>query len=326
MPMTTLSVRQVAEALLQGGPAVDRGLKVVLRVDAGLARGLSYGHLSRCLLLSRCLREDFGARTRLLMRCTEEGMAHARAASEDVLEFRPDISIPDCDVLVLDLPSWPEPSLVAHCRRHRPWTILVDDFGIERLRADVVLNPSILALQSMYPRAGRVLLGPDYMLPPSELAGAKWSPPTHGPLRLLVTCGGSDPTGLTGSVLRCLLGDFPPGLEVEAVLGPGFALNVEKELVSLCEGAPVRLLRNPASLVDLYLSHHAAVCAGGRTLYELAALGVPAIAVATTDHEKKVVVAAQEAGLVRAGLERWDAGRFRQALSGLAESAVPLAD
>lgn len=321
MPMTTLSVRQAAEALLQGGPAADQGLRVVLRVDAGLVHGLSYGHLSRCLLLSRCLREDFGARTRLLMRRTAEGMAHARAAGEDVLEFRPDISIPDCDVLVLDLPSAPEPSLVAH----RPWTILVDDFGIERLRADVVLNPSILALQSMYPRAGRVLLGPDYMLPPSELAGAKWSPPPQGPLRLLVTCGGSDPTGLTGSVLRCLLDDFPPGFEVDAVLGPGFASNAAKELISLCQGAPVRLLRNPASMVDLYASHHAAVCAGGRTLYELAALGVPAIAVATTDHERKVVAAAQQAGLIRAGLERWDAGRFRQALAGLAETVGPLA-
>ena len=51
---------------------------VAFRVDAGRRPGLSFGHLSRCLLLARTLLRERGVRSVFLMRDLADGASFAR--------------------------------------------------------------------------------------------------------------------------------------------------------------------------------------------------------------------------------------------------------
>ncbi len=61
-------------------------------------------------------------------------------------------------------------------------------------------------------------------------------------------------------------------------------------------GAPLFKLKglsfkNPLDMLPIYLNCDLAVCAGGRTLYELSALNIPIIGIASIEHEAKVIQA-----------------------------------
>ncbi len=131
-------------------------------------------------------------------------------------------------------------------------------------------------------------------IPKSKNAGPR-SRRAATPSEILVTLGGSDTYGMTPRVLSALGGmQIPPAACVS--LGPNF--NHREALNSALAKYPgrVRIYDNPSSLVRLIAKAEIIVCGGGVTLFEAAALGVPALAIANEPHEVPTVQWFEEKG------------------------------
>lgn len=318
----TISLPELCSLLLEDPLATG---PVLFRVDAGRLPGLSFGHLSRCLLLSRTLRNQ-GRPTALLMRELTDGVAFARSQGEQVLSPAPEnLRHHPARALVIDLPYEPEPELLDEARHQGLQVVYLDDTGRPNIHADVVLNTSILARPDMYPRVRRKLLGPEYFfLDARDLSLAHRSRPNRKvsrSLHMVMTFGGSDPTGLTDKALTAMTalateaGLIPqaPDLRLDVVCGPGFASF--NKVRTLAAQISARVLVAPPRLLPLLAEADLVICAGGRTLYECHALGIPVLAVASTPAEAAAVEAFVERGLIRSGLPAWDTQAFTQELS-----------
>lgn len=304
--------------------------RVLFRVDAGKVAGLSFGHLERCAVLSRLLLRAGAEATTFLMRTMQGGLARARALGLEVaLPSRWPEALAGGDVLVVDLPFPPEEQVMRAARQAGAYLALLDDTGRDLFPCDLVLNSSVLAEKSMYPRARKTLLGPAYCILDERYAAARHhGSDDAGPPVVLLTFGGSDPTGLTARVLRALgtLAGTAPACRLRVVLGPGFgdATKVEQAREKLSLASELHV--SPEDMLPLFTGCDLAICAGGRTLYELRALGTPTLALASAPHEARQIDAFLRRGLLQCGVTRWSENeflnKFKMMLSGQTRRAT----
>src|SRR6185295_12570823 len=123
--------------------------------------------------------------------------------------------------------------------------------------------------------------------------------------RTIVTMGGSDTHGITIDVAKVLR---ECAMEATIVLGPAF--RHEAQLAPLLN-ASFTVKRNVPSLAAELAEHDLAVTAGGITLYEACASGLPCIAIAAELWERNSVEALAKLGACADG---GDHGRIDRAL------------
>jgi spore coat polysaccharide biosynthesis protein SpsF len=106
------------------------------------------------------------------------------------------------------------------------------------------------------------------------------------PRLLLLSFGGSDPQGLSLRALSALRG-LEPSLEVVLVTGPAFSYRAELERLEAGLGRPLRVVHEAsgAHIADLMLEADVALCSGGMSVYEIAALGTPGLVLAQNAKE-----------------------------------------
>lgn len=106
--------------------------------------------------------------------------------------------------------------------------------------------------------------------------------------RILISVGGADPMALTLPVVRCVaraLDPSAPDGRIDVVIGPGFADRDGISAGVLME-APRAMVHKAPDIGALMSAADLAVSAGGGTLYELAYLGVPTLALPETADER----------------------------------------
>lgn len=282
---------------------------ILFRVDAGRKAGLSFGHLFRCHALSKVMQRHFGCRTAFLMRPLPDGLETARNLGETVFELSsdapPDLS--EFDAAIIDLPQGPDRDLTEEIRTLGKWLIVIDDAGVPVNWVNVVLNDSILAKEFEYPQQAKLLLGPEYLILDEEFEDFE-KKEKAGP-NVLLTFGGSDPTGLTARVVKALGNKDYPGINFHAVLGPGYRDSHFDQAADKFS-ASLTAHRNPESMIPLYENCDLVVCAGGRTLYEARHLGLDCLPIGSSPHEGRVIQAFLDKGLIKAGLPEWDEQQF----------------
>lgn len=176
-------------------------------------------------------------------------------------------------------------------------TVAIDDNGEVGHCADaLIVNQNIHASGALY-RFGearsKLLLGTGYVLLRREfrdgirLAGSK-----SGPVRnLLVTMGAADRDNATGRVIDSLRNLDMPKVEIQVIVGgenPHF-IEIEKACSTL-PGA--QAYRDPgAGMVALIARADIAVSAGGSTIWELAAMGVPFVSIIVAENQRLAVSA-----------------------------------
>jgi UDP-2,4-diacetamido-2,4,6-trideoxy-beta-L-altropyranose hydrolase len=154
----------------------------------------------------------------------------------------------------------------------------------------VVVNHNPTAAPADYPGADDatvLLLGERYALVRPDVAARAPRPPRAEVNRIVVVFGASDPRHL-GLPVGAAIAAAHPGVDVAIVAGPLATWDGE--------AAGARVLRAPDDYVDLLASADVVVTAAGGTCWELARLGVPAVAVVTVDNQE----------IVAAGLRRLD--------------------
>lgn len=167
------------------------------------------------------------------------------------------------------------------------------------LPVDLLINYNIFAESSLYEgaRAAELLLGPAYAPLRAEFGECAIEVRERA-ARVLITTGGSDRYDLAGQILReCLAHPGAAGLEYWVVSGIyNGHLGELKELEG--QHPNVKIYSNVPRMWELMQDSDIAATAGGSTMYELSAVGVPMVAFSFVDNQERIVEGFVKKGLV----------------------------
>ena len=280
--------------------------KVVFRVDGGGTVGC--GHLNRCAALARVLSDRYGCECIFSMREDPIGIAAVESRGWPVVRPPQDDAGYFCseDAIIADLPGGVTAEYVGRLRRASParLVIVMDGTCSGRLEADLVVCP-IERLPDpadwrgfagqRYEGPAYAILDPSYARLPS-CRGIRTAVP-----RVLITMGASDPHELTLRVLDAL---DPLSEQFETIVALGPAFVHESPLRTWLAGVHRRCqIRREGNLLALMCDADLAIVSFGTTVYELAATGLPAVALCISeDHAESAAVFAKFGSLVSLGL------------------------
>ena len=259
---------------------------VLFRADADPAIGA--GHVMRCLALAEAVRCR-GHAACLLAAALPPGLRDRLQAAgiavrtiDAIADDAADATLAtarqlDAGAIVVDGYRFDAAWRLGLGRAGVPILAFSDQAGPDPVGADIVVAPALPPVAS--DGAIRRLAGLDFVPMRRELAEAARHdpPPMAERRRLLVTFGGSDPQGLTRPVAAALAARLGAAVPLDVVIGPGVTApaRLAAELRSL--GDAVAIHRDPPDLAGLMRGAGLAVAAAGGTIFELAALGVPAV-------------------------------------------------
>ncbi len=161
--------------------------------------------------------------------------------------------------------------------------VLMDDLNVlDRFDCAMVINPALATDEALYRQKSdaKLLLGADFALIRREFTQSH--PPTEQPF-VAVLFGGSDPNRLTCRTAQ-MLNDALPGVTVKVIAGPAH-IHVE-ELRGLEKGQPrIKLYVDPPSVAAVLAGAGLVITAAGGSVGEMAAMGVPALALVVYDNQ-----------------------------------------
>lgn len=178
----------------------------------------------------------------------------------------------------------------------------IEDTAPHPFACQLVVNGDAHARQLLYQSSSgdtSFLLGPEYAVLRREFWEVLPRVVRNVTENILVTLGGSDRYNLMPRILR-MLDDLPGNFTVKAIIGPFFGDLAEVKSVAGHAKHPVTLVQSPNSVLALMLEADVAVSAGGQTLYELACVGCPTVAIRLASNQDGQLEVFAKAGFVRA--------------------------
>lgn len=283
-------------------------MHVLFRADAGEAAGT--GHVMRSLALAQAVVAR-GAGATLMAPRVAAAVDAAASAGIPFIEWEGPGAIEtgravESEWTVVDGYRF-DASHRAVIRATGSRVAAIDDDGRcagEPLDAVLNQNPSAWRIPYRLPPDSRVLLGTRFAL----LAPAFAALPVPGdvaPLarRLLVTFGGSDPSRLTPVALDAISGLPADAFDTTVVVGAG---NSQRARIAAVVDAMARhgrsirtITATSGAMAGLMADADIAIAAGGSTLWELAAAGVPALVVTVAANQIAPAKAAAAVGSVQ---------------------------
>ncbi|MEX0626931.1 MAG: acylneuraminate cytidylyltransferase [Chloroflexota bacterium] len=207
---------------------------------------------------------------------------------EEITHLAPDVVIND----VLDTSE----DYVRALKKLGIKVINFEDLGPGALYADLVIN-AIYPERQIHPNH---YFGHRYFCARTEftLTAPKL---VDGPVsRVLLTFGGTDLNNLTAKVLTAIHGYCQEhGISVDVVAGMGY-----QRFETLQRFAGVGVERNVANISDFMRRADIIFTSAGRTVFEIACIGTPAIVLAQNERELTHLFASEEHGFVHLGLGR----------------------
>lgn len=230
--------------------------KALLFADG--SNGVGFGHISRTKALQSLL-EHFGVKTSFFQ--------------SDTLEK----NLTPCDILVLDSYVLPQTAYQKAQNYSKNCIFFDDTLRLNYPKNSIILNSSFGAdlkiYQKVYPNC-RLWIGKDFMLLQEEFLKALHSTPpplSKNPKKVLLSLGGKDILGLLPKISTF---SFLANLELHCISKTPLSPNI-KTYYNLTP-KQMRLLMQE---MDICIS------AGGQTLGELLACGVPTIALEITQNQ-----------------------------------------
>ena len=204
-----------------------------------------------------------------------------------------DVLAMGCDVVVNDRLDT-DSVYVARLKSAGLAVVNIEDLGPGAAQADLVVN-------AIYPEkqaTPKHHFGPAYFVLRDEFL-MKAPAATHDRVeRVLLTFGGVDPNNLTRKVLSAIHGFcLENGIAMTVVAGFGY-----QAYESLASFAGVDIVRNASNIADYMAEADLAFTSAGRTTYELASLGVPALVLAQNEREMTHFFASADNGFRHLGL------------------------
>lgn len=188
------------------------------------------------------------------------------------------------------------PDYMAAIRNEAP-LVYIDDLNTFDYPADLVINYMLYADKLAYPRNKRYLLGAKYALLRKEFRGVPQRQIKEQVKDVLLSTGGADSEHMALGCVRYLRKRPADGIIYHVVLG---AMNQDVvEIEGLTDGCThIVLHRNVSDMRSLMLQCDVAISAGGTTLFELCACGVPTVTYVLADNQIMNATSFEEAGLM----------------------------
>ncbi|MBL9125660.1 MAG: UDP-2,4-diacetamido-2,4,6-trideoxy-beta-L-altropyranose hydrolase, partial [Planctomycetaceae bacterium] len=291
---------------------------LLFRVDANPQIG--WGHLMRCLAVADAWR-DLGGRAVFAMRDSGDNglpLARVRARGQRLFRVPPGLSTRDererirllaaavaAEWVVLDGYHFAT-SYQTALRDAGLGLAVFDDAGhLSAYDCDVLINGSPLAGEIHYQTtpATRQWLGLSYLPLRTEVRCCRRAPvpaAAGAVRRIVVTLGGGEAVALAQKILAGLR-QLPPMLaEFQFLVGSAPA--TARSLADALRRAPdrrVHLVRTTEDLPARLAEADLAISAAGGTLWELAYLGVPTLALVRADNQRATARFLAEQGVVR---------------------------
>lgn len=197
----------------------------------------------------------------------------------------------------------------------------IDDLQAFDYPVDLVINYDILVDSTFYKKTDRLLSGVAYTPLREQFSQSNYHP-WDTVKDLFISTGGTDPFNIAGGLARRLLTlENWKDVCLHILTGP---MHVHRhELEALAESdSRVILHENVTEMAALMEECDLAFSAGGTTLYELCAVGVPSVSYTMADNQIPGVKAFAEAGLIPwIGDVRDNPDFFEKAVSALHELA-----
>ncbi len=288
------------------------GESLVIRADASTQIGT--GHVMRCLALAReTLKNDIEVIfitdappshiSDLIIKSgiTIHPLTVNAAGAEDVNETVHVINRVHSRWVIVDGYNFNEAYLTALSQSSSAKVLFIDDFAhLKYYDVDILLNQNISAFNYTYQLHcnSTLLLGTQYVLLREEFLAC----PKRLRLQktkvenILVTMGGSDPHGVTLTVIQALKICNLPSLHIMVICG---ALNpnlnsIKKAVADIDKD--ITIYHNIDDMPAIIQWADIVVSAAGSTCWEIAFLGVPAIVIATATNQIEVAKGLQQAG------------------------------
>lgn len=263
---------------------IASGPTVVFRTEGGGDLGL--GKVYRAVTIATEIEEIFECDiTFVTDESYQEGISLIQSHGFDLRTVRnanedlDTVRALDPDIVIVDLE---EINKQYHDQLHQCSAAVIDFENVYdgEEPADFVINPQ-RHLDDF--ERDNYLNGPKYLVLREEFRNQSPEIPQTAQ-NVLLTFGGTDPLGLTVNCVEAL-GRADLGYEYRVVLGPGF--DREDRLQSLPEStlSQFEFRRNVENMGEIMQWADIAVSSGGRTVYELAAMGTPSIVIAQNDGE-----------------------------------------
>ena len=273
---------------------------IVFRTDGHKALGM--GHIYHCLTLAYHLTGHD------LLFVTKEQYPEGLQKLQD--RFMPVRTVPT-DEAFFDLLADLQPDIVvndcldtqaAYMRRLKklvPRVVTIEDLGPGARYADVVINALYEGRPSDPPH---FYSGERYISLRDEFMTAAPKPFSARAGELAILFGGTDPSNNTQKAYRVaqrLHADFPD-LRMTVIAGLGY--DCEANGVVSRQELNITVVRDVKRISELLRQADLAITSQGRTVYELAVLGVPSIVLAQNEREQKHTFAQMKHGFLNLGL------------------------
>jgi len=274
-------------------------VKVTILTEGG--RDIGYGHITRCTSICQAF-EEIGIQPQLIVNGDETIEDLLKGKNYKVFNWLDGqqllFEILDNTNIVFVDSYLAEHGIYERISEQIATSVYFDDNLRIEYPQGFVVNGAVFAEQLSYPAKKNItyLLGTRY----TPLRKAFWdvaARPTRDSLKtIMVTFGGTDICNLTPKVLK-LLNDTYPKLLKKVTIGYGFENTTEIEKLN---NTNTELIYCPdgSGMKNVMLESDIAISAGGQTLYELARIGVPTIAMCTADNQLNNIRGWEKTGFV----------------------------
>ncbi len=264
-------------------------MRVLILTEGG--KGIGFGHITRMLAVYQAF-EEAGVRPYMLVKGDNSVGSVLKEARWEILDWINDpASVKErfgkVDILMIDSYLAPR-EVYEYLSKMAKVPAYYDDFGRIEYPCGVVINGNIHAEMIDYPNSSCVnyLLGVKYLPMRREFWDVKRKNIREKIKEILITFGGEDIRNMTPFVLKILTKNFRTYTKT-VVLGRGFRNETVKE-AKLVSDSRTKFVYYPTAkeMKELMLRTDIAISAAGQTLYELARVGVPTVAVVVAENQR----------------------------------------
>lgn len=258
-------------------------MNVFILTEGGKDYG--FGHVARCSSIYQAF-QYYGIFPKFLVKGDESVKSILSGIEVEILDWMDDYSlILQADIVVIDS-YFADLDFYNGLSEEIPLVVYVDDNNRLNYPKGIVVNGTLDASNMNYSTRNNIkyLVGNEFIPLRKDFWNISKLKINDSIKSILITMGGNDLRNLTPKILK-LLNDNYPDVNKKIIIADSF--NNIKEIESLKKDN-VELIYSPNSteIINAMESVDLAISASGQTLYELACIGVPTIAIGIIDNQK----------------------------------------
>ncbi|UOD35081.1 UDP-2,4-diacetamido-2,4,6-trideoxy-beta-L-altropyranose hydrolase [Deferribacteraceae bacterium V6Fe1] len=274
-------------------------MKAFIITEAG--KNIGFGHFMRMIAIYQAF-ETKNIKPKFIINGDESVEEYVKETEYEIFNWIDNQEklfdmIKDADIAIIDS-YLADVTLYEKISKLVKLPVYYDDNNRIEYPSGVVVNGNIHAKDLDYPKRDDItyLLGLEYL----PLRKEFWEVPEKkikdNVESIMITFGGDDFRNMTPKVLKLLAENYP-NIKKNVIIGKGFK-NIKDIEKASDENTVLIYFPDAQKMKVVMLGSDIAISAGGQTLYELARVGVPTIAVIVADNQIGNVTKWQELGFL----------------------------